>query len=38
MIKQYRINKYFIDLYFPDHYLGIEADENCHLHRLKIKE
>ena len=33
MIDQYRINKYFIDLYFPDHNLGIGVDENCYLDR-----
>ena len=38
MIEQYRIDKYFIDLYFPEHKLGIEIDENAHLDRSKIKE
>ena len=38
MINQYRIDKYFIDLYFPERKLGIEIDENGHLDRLKIKE
>ena len=38
MIDQYRIGKYFIDLYFPEHKLGIEIDENGHTDRLKIKE
>ena len=38
MIDQYKVEKYFIDLYFPDHTLGIEVDENGHFDRLKIKE
>ena len=38
IIDQYRVKKYFIDLYFPEHKLGIEIDENGHLDRLKIKE
>ena len=36
IIDQIKINKYFIDLYSPEHKLGIEIDENCHLDRLKI--
>jgi very-short-patch-repair endonuclease len=28
MIKQYKINNYFIDLYFEDYKLAIECDEN----------
>ena len=38
IIDQYRIEKYFIDLYFPDHILGIGVGENCHLDRSEIKE
>ena len=38
MIDQYKIDKYFIDLYFPEHKLGIEIDENGHTVRLKVKE
>ena len=38
MIGQYKIDKYFIDFYFPEHKLGIEVDENGHTDRLKIKE
>ena len=38
IIDQYRVEKYFIDLYFPEHKLGIEIDENCHLDRSEIKE
>ena len=39
MIDQYnRVKKYFTDLYFPEHKLGIEVDEYCHLDRLKTKE
>ena len=38
MIEQHKTDKYFIDLYFPEHKLGIEVDENGHLDRLKVKE
>ena len=38
MIDQYRVEKYFIDLYFPEHKLEIEIDENGHIDRSKIKE
>ena len=38
MIDQYKAEKYFIDLYFPEHKLGIEIDENNHLDRSNIKE
>ena len=38
MIDQYRVEKYFIDLYFPDHKLGIAIDENGQTDRLDIKE
>ena len=38
MIEQHKIDKYFIDLYFLKHKLGIEIDENGHLDRLKVKE
>ena len=37
-IDQYRVEKYFIDIFFPVHKLGIEIDENCHLDRPQIKE
>ena len=35
---QYKVNKYFIDLVFPVHKLGIEIDENGHTDRCKIEE
>ena len=38
IIEQYRVEKYFIDLFFPVHKLGIEIDENAHLDRSEIKE
>ena len=38
MIDQYKAEKYFIDLYFPEHKLGIEIDENNHLDRSNLKE
>ena len=38
MIDQYRVEKYFIDLFFPVHKLGIEIDENGLTDRCKIKE
>ena len=38
MVDQFKIDKYFIDLYYPEHRLGIEIDENGHIDRLKIKE
>ena len=38
IIEQFRVEKYFVDLFFPVHKLGIEIDENGHLHRLEIKE
>ena len=38
MIDQYRIDKYFIDLYFPEHKSGTELDENGHTDRSKIEE
>ena len=37
-IEQYKVNKYFIDPYFPEHKLGIEVDENGHTDRSEIKE
>ena len=37
MIEQYRVKKYFIDLFFPVHKLGIEIDDDGHLERCKIK-
>lgn len=30
MISQYKVNKYFIDLYFPEYKLAIECDETQH--------
>ena len=38
VIDKYRFEKYFIDLYFLDHKLGIEIDENGHFDRSDIKE
>ena len=38
IIEQYRVEKYFIDLFFPVHKLGKEIDENGHLDRSEIKE
>ena len=38
IIEQYRVEKYFIDLFFPVHKLGIEIDENDYLERSEIKE
>ena len=38
MIEQYRVEKYFIDLFYPVHKLGIEIDENGHLDRSEIKD
>ena len=39
IIDQFKINKYFIDLYFPEHKsAGIEIDENGDTDRFKIKE
>ena len=35
---EYKVNKYFIDLIFPVHKLGIEIDENDHMDRSKFKE
>ena len=35
---QYKVNKYFIDLVFPVHKLGIEIDESGHTERSKIEE
>ena len=37
MIDPYKIEKYFIDLFFPVHKLGIEIDENGHTDRSKTK-
>ena len=33
IIEQYSVEKYFIDLFFPVHKLGIEIDKNSHLDR-----
>ena len=38
IIEQYRVKKYFIDLFFLVHKLGIEIDENGHLERSEIIE
>ena len=38
MIDQYKVEKYFIDLYFPEHKLGIKIDKYGHTERSKIKE
>ena len=38
IIDQYWVEKYFIDLYFPEHKLGIENDENGHTDRPETKE
>ena len=38
IVDQYRIEKYFIDLYYPVHKLGIKIDKNCHLDGSEIKE
>ena len=38
MIDQYRVEKYFIGLFFHVHNLGIEIDENGQTDRSKIKE
>ena len=36
--EQYNVDKYFIDIVFPVHKLGIEIDENGHIDRCQIKE
>ena len=38
IIDQYKVNKYFIDIYFPEQKLGFEIDENNHLDRCNIKK
>ena len=38
IIHQYRVEKYFIDLYFPENILGIEIDENGNIDRSEVKE
>ena len=38
IIEQYRVGKYFIDLFFPVHKLGIEIDESGQLDSSEIKE
>lgn len=35
--KQYRVNNYFIDLYFVDYKIAIECDEDHHLDKTNIK-
>ena len=37
MIDQYRVEKYFIDLFFPVHNLGVEIDKNGHTDRTGTK-
>ena len=36
--EQYKVHKYFINLIFPVHKVGIEIDENGHMDRCEIKE
>ena len=36
--EKYRVEKCFIDIFFPVHNLAIEIDENDHLDRPEIKE
>ena len=38
IIDQYRVVKCFIDLFFPEHKLGIEIDEDNHTSRSETKE
>ena len=38
IIEQYRVEKYFIDLFFPVHKLGIEINENGYLDRSEIND
>ena len=38
IIEQYRVEKYFIDCFFPVHILGREIDENGHLDRPEINK
>ena len=38
IIEQYKVKKYFIDLVFLEHELGLEIDENFHVQRSSIKE
>ena len=38
MHEQYNFSKYYIDLVFPEHKLGIEIDENGHTEKCKTKE
>ena len=33
MNEQYRVNNYFIDLFFTEHELEIETDESGHINR-----
>ena len=37
-VESYKVNKYFTDLVFPVHKLGIEIDENGHIDRSKVEE
>ena len=37
-IEQYRVGKYFIDLFFPVHKLGMEIEESGHLDRSENKD
>ena len=38
IIDKYRVEKYFIDLFFTVHKLGIEIDENGHTDKTETKE
>ena len=38
VIDQYRVENHFIDLYFSEHKLGIEIDEDNHTSRSETKE
>lgn len=35
MIQQYKVENYFIDLYFPQYNIAVEFDEYAHLHRRR---
>ena len=36
--EQYNVLGYYIALVFPFHKLGLEIDEQCHMHRPEAKE
>jgi len=38
MIRQYSVENYRVDLYFPEYNLSIECDEHGHIHRDEIYE